>query len=301
MKTRPWYRRFPDNFIAGTARLTLEEKGAYSLVLDLIYARGGPIADEPRYIAGICNCSTRKWVAIRQRLIDLGKLVAKDGSLWNERALDELGDTAKAAEVLSTNGRLGGRKSAEKRANGPRKAAEMQSQAWNINDLGQAPLKHDNMQETRTPIVPVPGTVSRASKKGSYGDLQDPAFSDFQSNIWPKRWHRANNTPERAFRAYSKLSDADRASCRQWLAKNSKAFLDADEKFRPMLSTWINSRGWEADGAAQGTATSPTEDWSKRLSRFRENDLWAVGWGPKPGEPGCRVPVELLRNAGEAA
>ena len=69
--TRPWYRRFPDNFIGGTASLTLEEKGAYSLVLDLMYVRGGPIPDEPRYIAGVCNCSVRKWNAIRQRLLDL--------------------------------------------------------------------------------------------------------------------------------------------------------------------------------------------------------------------------------------
>lgn len=73
--TRPWYRRFPDNFIAGTVGLTLEEKGAYSLVLDLMYVRGGPVPDEPRYIAGVCNCSVRKWNAIRQRLIDLEKLV----------------------------------------------------------------------------------------------------------------------------------------------------------------------------------------------------------------------------------
>jgi len=61
--TRPWYRRFPDNFIAGTVGLTLEEKGAYSLVLDLMYVRGGPVPDEPRYIAGVCNCSVRKWNA----------------------------------------------------------------------------------------------------------------------------------------------------------------------------------------------------------------------------------------------
>ena len=94
MKARPWYRRFPDNFLAGTARLTLEEKGAYNVVLDLIYARGGPIADEPRWIAGMCNCSVRKWTSIRGRLIAMGKLVAGDGSLWNERAMAELGEAA---------------------------------------------------------------------------------------------------------------------------------------------------------------------------------------------------------------
>lgn len=79
--TLPWYRRYPDNFIAGTVGLTLEEKGAYSLVLDLMYVRGGPVPDEPRYIAGVCNCSVRKWNAIRDRLIALGKIQVVDGAI----------------------------------------------------------------------------------------------------------------------------------------------------------------------------------------------------------------------------
>lgn len=113
--TRPWYRRFPDNFIAGTAGLTLEEKGAYSLVLDLIYVRGGPIPDEPRYIAGVCNCSVRKWTAIRARLIELGKITVIDGHLMNARAEKELENAAKDARELAENGAKGGNKTAENR------------------------------------------------------------------------------------------------------------------------------------------------------------------------------------------
>jgi uncharacterized protein YdaU (DUF1376 family) len=113
--TRPWYRRFPDNFIAGTVGLSLEEKGAYSLILDLIYVRGGPVPDEPRYISGVCNCSVRKWNAIRQRLIDLGKIEVVDGRLMNRRAEKELENAAKTAEELAENGAKGGNKTAEKR------------------------------------------------------------------------------------------------------------------------------------------------------------------------------------------
>jgi hypothetical protein len=32
-----------------------------------MYLLSGPVPDEPRYIAGVCNCSVRKWNAIRQR------------------------------------------------------------------------------------------------------------------------------------------------------------------------------------------------------------------------------------------
>jgi uncharacterized protein YdaU (DUF1376 family) len=128
--TLPWYRRFPDNFIAGTVGLSLEEKGAYSLLLDLMYVRGGPVPDEPRYIAGVCNCSVRKWNAIRQRLIDLGKIAVVGGCLTNHRAEEELETARKISREASENGAKGGNKSAEKRAASSKD-----------NDLAQARLK----------------------------------------------------------------------------------------------------------------------------------------------------------------
>lgn len=114
--TLPWYRRFPDNFIAGTVGLTLEEKGAYSLVLDLMYVRGGPVPDEPRYIAGVCNCSVRKWNSIRQRLLDLGKITSADGYLTNHRAEEEIEIARKISREAAENGAKGGIKSGEIRA-----------------------------------------------------------------------------------------------------------------------------------------------------------------------------------------
>ncbi len=129
--TRPWYRRFPDNFIAGTVGLTLEEKGAYSLVLDLMYVRGGPVPDEPRYIAGVCNCSVRKWNAIRQRLLDLGKITVVDGFLSNPRAEKELENAAKDARELAENGAKGGNKTAEN-----------QRAVIKNKGLGSAPVQH---------------------------------------------------------------------------------------------------------------------------------------------------------------
>lgn len=129
--SRPWYRRFPDNFIAGTVGLTLEEKGAYSLVLDLMYVRGGPVPDEPRYIAGVCNCSVRKWNAIRAKLIELGKIHVVDGYLTNERAEKEIENAAKDAQERAENGAKGGNKTAENRS------------AFSKNKaVGAAPLKH---------------------------------------------------------------------------------------------------------------------------------------------------------------
>lgn len=82
----PYYKRFPRDFLEGTIGLSFEVKGAYAIVLDLIYMRDGRLCDDARYIAGQLGCSVRKWTAIRKELIDGGKLSAQDGGLCFERS-----------------------------------------------------------------------------------------------------------------------------------------------------------------------------------------------------------------------
>lgn len=165
--SQPWYRRFPDNFLGGINGMTLEEKGAYSVVIDMIYQRGGPIADEPRYIAGICNCSVRKWNAIRARLIDLGKLEAIDGQLMNRRAEEELEKAAKISREHAENGAKGGDKS-----------AEMKAEAKKNNALDQARLKLTRASSTSTPFKKEGATRSDPTDGSSKVRLhsEDPVF-----------------------------------------------------------------------------------------------------------------------------
>ena len=128
--TARWYKRCGADFIHGTMKLTLEEKGAYSLCLDLIYDRGGPIPDDARWLSGVCGVSIRKWNALRQRLIDMGKLSVGHGMLSNRRADDEIVSAA-----------LSSRERAESGAKGGRRRAENAGQRKENNDLGQAELK----------------------------------------------------------------------------------------------------------------------------------------------------------------
>lgn len=111
---RRWYKRCPSDFIAKTMKLTLEEKGAYSLCLDLMYDRGGPIPDDPRWLAGICNVSLRKWAALRESLIAHEKLIEQDGFLTNERAEFEIASAEKSSRERAESGAKGGRTRAQK-------------------------------------------------------------------------------------------------------------------------------------------------------------------------------------------
>lgn len=153
MTRRPWYKRDGAAFISGTMGLTLEEKGAYSLCLDLIYSEGGPIHDDARWLAGICGVSLRKWTALRERLIDLGKLSSEGGYLMNRRATQEIAALDTEHETNVENGTRGARKRAEISAKSPRngdetstkpthKQAENDTAPNKNNALGQAGLKH---------------------------------------------------------------------------------------------------------------------------------------------------------------
>jgi hypothetical protein len=40
--------------------------------------------------------------------------------------------------------------------------------------------------------------------------------------------------------------------------------------------------------------------WARRLDLFKADGTWSTKWGPKPNEPGTRVPVEILKKRGFA-
>lgn len=113
MSANPWHRRYHSDALAGMLSLTLEERGAYQTVLDLIYDRQGPIMDNERLLAGYMGCSIRKWRSLREALIAQGKLAAVDGHLTNSRAEKEIENDAKTRRKLAENGSKGGYKKAE--------------------------------------------------------------------------------------------------------------------------------------------------------------------------------------------
>lgn len=109
MKGRPWYKRYPADILHGTMALNVAEKGAYNVALDLMYDRGGPIPDDPRWLARQCGCSMQQWRSLRDALIAHGKLtVTPDGCLSNGRAIEEISKNETESDVLRLSGQKGG-------------------------------------------------------------------------------------------------------------------------------------------------------------------------------------------------
>lgn len=122
-----WYKYYPLDFQFGTQDLTLEQRGAYQAVLNLIYMHQGPVADNDRWIAGQLNISTRKWRSLKAALLSAGKLMVADGTIDNVRARTEI------ESALSLR-----RKYAESGAKGARIMRENQAVASQNRDLPPA-------------------------------------------------------------------------------------------------------------------------------------------------------------------
>ncbi len=126
-----WYKKNPRDFLDAIVGMPIDEIGAYSVCLDLMYARGGPIPFEPRWLSGNFSVSTKRATALIEALVGRGKLVLRDGHLTNARVEKELENSAEISRKLRENGAKGGRNRAENDA-----------AARENNNLVQAGLKH---------------------------------------------------------------------------------------------------------------------------------------------------------------
>lgn len=143
-----WYKYHPLDFYHDTAGMTLEQIGAYQMVLNLIYMRQGPVEDNDAFIAGHLRISTRKWRTFKKALLEAGKLTLNGGQLTNVRAKKEIENALKTS-----------RKHREHGAKGARTRAEKDPPPNKNSDLSLARLTHvDKKREDKNrgypPVVP---------------------------------------------------------------------------------------------------------------------------------------------------
>jgi uncharacterized protein YdaU (DUF1376 family) len=261
----PYYKAYPRDFIEGTIGMSFEDKGAYRLVLDLIYMQGGELPDDPRYISGLLGCTVRKWKAIRNRLISAGKLAVCGACLTNKRAIIELETLAKLQD-----------KKRENRAR-PNKNKGLQSH----------PSHHTEPEPDKESKGPV-GTPEKSTPKQTL----DPTLkSQFDSlwDVYPDGQGLGCGSPM-ALIAFKRVVEAG-ANPGDVVEAARRYAADPTQTYPQRLDRWLTSGGWEA-----WKPKGP--DWHKIMQAHREADFWREALGPKPGEPDCRVPAEVLREYG---
>jgi uncharacterized protein YdaU (DUF1376 family) len=77
-----FYPRDPDRFLSGVAGLTLEQIGAYALIIDLLYARDGVLPDDDKAMCSTLHLDPRVWLRVKRELMAAGKIrTTREGML----------------------------------------------------------------------------------------------------------------------------------------------------------------------------------------------------------------------------
>lgn len=155
MTKRPWYKRYPSNWLSGVMGLSAEERGVYDTIIDLLYDRGAPIPDDDKELARITGCSSiRRYRAVKARLVSLRKVTVADGLVSNPRFERDLPASEDEAEKFAESGRRSGE---VRRRNGERSGQTTpepppitQPELFETKGLAEKGLEHTRDQRLET-------------------------------------------------------------------------------------------------------------------------------------------------------
>lgn len=144
-----WYKRNPRRALRGMRKLTLEQRGFYQTLQDMIYDEGGPVEDDEAHIAGQMMISKRKYRALRDELLAVGRIYRDDsGRLFDDACADVLAEWAEERAAKSEGGRKGGVRSGQTRAKKSRKRAENELKtSRKTSEFEAEPPKNNDLAE----------------------------------------------------------------------------------------------------------------------------------------------------------
>jgi len=93
--------------------LPLEEQGAYRLLLDHMWIKGGHLKNDDKEIARTLRITVKKWQKIKPRLAEY--LQIDKGNITQKRLQDDYQNAVTRSEINAKDGKTGGLKSAENR------------------------------------------------------------------------------------------------------------------------------------------------------------------------------------------
>jgi hypothetical protein len=162
-----WYMRDPNAALTGMASLTLEERGAYNTVLDLIYAHDGAVDDNDRFLAGWCRVDIRVWKRIKERLIAQKKLYVNGPTLRNARA-DWVIDAARHKALQAKDAAL---------SKGPKSGVTSNIIKGLAPASAERPLSESRIQIKNTSLQSIPPRAREGGSAEGLADQNQPAIA----------------------------------------------------------------------------------------------------------------------------
>lgn len=182
-KRENFYRRNPSDALAGMMGMTLEERGVYNTVIDLLYSTWRPVEDSRSFIAGWCGCAVQKLNPIIDRLIARKKLIRfeEDGCFYlsNQRFEAERSDVKG-----SQNTRSGRGKSTEKSGEVGEKSASVEEKSAGVEE--NPPVLDTDVEENQ-PVTALEKSredktrvIERARKRTPIPDDWEPRAAEIE-------------------------------------------------------------------------------------------------------------------------
>lgn len=154
-----FYKRYPADYGKKTARLTLAQHGAYTLLLDELYATEHPLPAEVDELYRVCRAMNRAEQEAVRFIADRFFPVGLDGLRHNKRGTEELIEAAPAVAAARANGAKGGR---------PRKQTQEKPSGFPPETQGQTQTepnsKPPHSSDTSTSLRDAEARASRLPK-----------------------------------------------------------------------------------------------------------------------------------------
>lgn len=300
-KSENFYRRKPLKALSGMIGLSLEERGVYNTVIDLLYSTWRPLADDRPFIANWCGCAVQKLNPIIERLVARGRLIRfEQNGAWylsdehfEEERKDVKGTAAtpkKAPKVEEKSGEVG-EKSAGVEETPPLLGTD-------IEENQRVTALEKTREEKNTIAKAMDGeAVDRPSDDGLSALRELP----IEKGCW-----------RLAIKVLVERGGMAEPASRSFIGKLKRGGLADEELWAIALDAWVagtlDPRPYLTQAASAAVARrnsrtgvlAPTErqqiTW---MEDFKANPgSWRGERGPRPGAEGCRISDDILRRFG---
>lgn len=281
-----WFPLEPGRYLKNTLHLTTRQHGAYWLLIMAAFENRGYLPGTDQALAAIAKLTAKEW---REDGETLKAFLTRDGDRWiHEFAKHQREDAEARVAAKASAGRKGAHKRWNGRGNGGAMAAPSNSQ-WQTDAQRQEQVQ-EQPPALKIPCVAdsAPAGASASGRARLIAEDWNPTDADIA--------HLRKSRPDLTGAYFDERMNAFRLWCK------SKAVWTHDEAstwLQFMLGSYVRDEqgGGKRKGPTGHADLPPAEPWEKRVSDFRKDGFWIAGWGPKPGEAGCRAPSNLLRSA----
>lgn len=275
-----WYKMNPVDWNAGTDDLTLEQEAAYLRICNAIYITERPVRDNPFVIAGLLRCNERRARRLIGELIEAGKLILEDGYISNRRAVEEVSNRDQTRIKRKSAGSRGGIESGKSRAKALKSNNADQA-------IGSTPDEPEERREEEKREPPSPPSQKRFANPAIIlqSVVDSMAAQSFVQHLEEKRRPLTSQSAEILVETLREVQGLGGNPTEALRLAVKKGWISLDVEY-------LRNAGFPLKTPPPSAAI----DWPARLDVFNTSQTWAHAWGPKPGEPGCKVPAALLRE-----